>query len=183
MRFNLNIKFKYGVKIFEKIDAALRPKFKRDKSIDAFDPWLGADFELKICLNDRKYWSYEQSNFSRPSSFLDAGEDEDTGWPELSKVYDAMYNLNEIIAPENFKSNEDLQKRLDIVLNNSEASRKKIDSELEEEVEDDYSNLVQSKSTSSKAPTASVSQTDDDDDDEDEEVDEALDYFSRLANS
>lgn len=164
--------FKYGKKIFEKIDAAIRPKFKKDKSIDAFDPWLGADFELKICKVDG-YWNYDQSVFAKPSPFLDANEDE----VELEKVYNSMYNLNELNAPEKFKSNEELQKRLDIVLGNITETRRQVDEELDEETQQDYNKLVESKvSRRSSAPVV------EDDEEEDEYVDNALDYFSKLAS-
>lgn len=178
LRTNLNIKFKYGKKIFEKIDSALRPKFKKDTPIDAFDPWVGSDFELKICKVDG-YWNYDQSVFSRPSPLLDADGDE----IELEKVYNSMHNLNELVDPNKFKSNEDLQKRLDIVLGNITDNRRKMDPELQEEVEDDYTKLVEAKSvTRSQSNSVASRNTDDDDDEDEEDVNSTLDYFSKLAN-
>jgi len=162
--------FKYGKKIFEKIDAALRPKFQDEEAINPFDFWSGADFKLKICKVDG-YWNYDKSEFSTPSEFLDGDDD------ELKKVYDTLYNLNDFVDPEKFKSYDDLKNRLDLVLGlKSSNNRKQIDPEVEDEVEDEYEKLMEKKSSPTKSSKPTVIE-----DDEDEDEDNALDYFSKLA--
>lgn len=158
--------FKFGKKIFEKIDAALRPKFQDDTPINPFDFWEGADFKLKVLKKDG-YWNYDSSEFSSPSALLDGNDD------ELKEVYDKLHNITEFVNPDNFKSYEDLQARLDKVLGNSPSTstRKKIDPELQEELDEEYEEAKSSKS---------ISKVDDEDDDED--ADNALDYFSKLAS-
>lgn len=160
--------FKFGKKIFEKIDAALRPKFQDDTPINPFDFWTGADFKLKVLKKDG-YWNYDSSEFASPSELLDGNDD------ELKEVYEKLHDLSEFVNPETFKSHEDLQSRLDKVLGNvSQVSNKKLDPELQEELDEEYEEVTSKKS--SKV----ISRDDDDDDDED--ADDALNYFERLAS-
>jgi hypothetical protein len=162
--------YKYGKKIWEKIEEALRPKFKGETAINVFDMWEGADFNLKICKVDG-YWNYDKSNFDKPSELLD-GDDK-----ELETLYKSMYNLNDFIDESKFKSYDELKNRLDLVLGLRGDTRKKVDPEVEEEAENDYERLVESKKTASK----SVSKVQEDDED-DEDADDALNYFSKLAS-
>ena len=161
--------FKYGKKIFEKIDEALRPKFQDETPINPFDFWKGADFKLKLVKKDG-YWNYDNSEFASQSALLD-GEDE-----ELEKIYNQLHNLNDFVNPEKFKSYDELKNRLDLVLGLKSDTRKKIDPEVEDEIENDYEKLVEDRS-SSKVSTSKV-----EDEDDDEDVDEALSYFSKLAS-
>jgi len=132
--------------------------------------WEGADFNLKICKVDG-YWNYDKSNFDKPSELLD-GDDK-----ELETLYKSMYNLNDFIDESKFKSYDELKNRLDLVLGLRGDTRKKVDPEVEEEAENDYEKLVESKKTASK----SVSKIQEDDED-DEDADDALNYFSKLAS-
>jgi len=131
--------------------------------------WEGADFNLKICKVDG-YWNYDKSNFDNPSELLD-GDDK-----ELEKLYKSMYNLNDFIDESKFKSYDELKNRLDLVLGLRGDTRKKVDPEVEEEAENDYEKLVESKKTASKV----VSKVEEDEDDED--ADDAMNYFSKLAS-
>lgn len=158
--------FKYGKKIFEKIEGALRPQFDDEKPVNPFDFWEGAEFKLKICKVDG-YWNYDKSEFADQSEFLD-GDDK-----ELERVYKSLYNLDDFINPEKFKSYEDLKKRLDTVLGIRSVSSKKVDPEVEQEIEEDYKKISNTGSTSSNSVSS---------DDDDEDVDEALSYFEKLAN-
>jgi hypothetical protein len=88
-----------------------------------------------------------------------------------------MYNLNDFIDESKFKSYDELKNRLDLVLGLRGDTRKKVDPEVEEEAENDYERLVESKKTASK----SVSKVQEDDED-DEDADDALNYFSKLAS-
>lgn len=162
--------FKFGKKIFEKIDAALRPKFQDDTPINPFDFWTGADFKLKVLKKDG-YWNYDSSEFSSSSPLLD-GDDDD-----LKEVYDKLHDITEFVNPDNFKSYEELQARLDKVLGNitTTSSRKKIDPELQEELDEEYEEVKASKSSKSVSKVV-------EDEDDDEDADSALDYFQKLAS-
>ena len=158
--------FKFGKKIFEKIDAALRPKFQDDTPTNPFDFWTGADFKIKVLKKDG-YWNYDSSEFSSPSSLLDGDDD------ELREVYNKLHNLTEFVDPERFKSYEELQSRLDKVLGKMSSYSKKMDPELQEEVDEDYEEISSTKSTKKSSLV---------NENEDEDADDALDYFSRLAS-
>jgi hypothetical protein len=128
----------------------------------------GADFKLKVLKKDG-YWNYDSSEFSSSSPLLNGDDD------ELKEIYDKLYNITEFVNPDNFKSYEDLQTRLDKVLGNVSAvsSRKKIDPELQDELNEEYE---QAKSSKSFKPSSNTT----DDEDDDEEAD-ALDYFQKLS--
>jgi hypothetical protein len=162
--------FKFGKKIFEKIDAALRPKFQDDTPINPFDFWTGADFKLKVLKKDG-YWNYDSSEFASPSPLLDGDDD------ELKEVYDKLHNISEFTSTDKFKSYDDLQSRLDKVLGNASSPQKskKLDPELQEEMDEEYEEMKTSKSSK---VVSSVTE----DDDEDSDADDALDYFQKLAS-
>ena len=157
--------FKFGKKIFEKIDAALRPKFQDDTPINPFDFWTGADFKIKVLKKDG-YWNYDSSEFASSSPLL-GGDDDD-----LKEVYEKLHNLSEFVDPEKFKSYDDLQARLDKVLGNTPTERRKVDPELQEEIDEDYAEVVSSKSSRKSSPIV---------DDDEEDADDALDYFQKLS--
>jgi len=166
--------FKFGKKIFDKITASMQPEFEDETPINPFDFWGGANFKLKI-KKVAGYWNYDSSEFDRPSALLD---DDDA----MEAIWKQEYSLAELIAPEQFKSYEDLKKRLDYVLGvrgvpkyrdpetvaeeeefEAERTGKTVTRELDDDLRSQLSNL------SSKVETV----------DEDEE--DALSYFARLA--
>lgn len=104
--------FKFGAKIFEKIKVAVSPEFPDETPIDPFDLWEGANFTLKIRKVDGNV-NYDSSSFSATSALLDDDK-------ALEKdVYNKEYSLEELIAPDKYKSYDDLKKRFDQVSNNS----------------------------------------------------------------
>jgi len=100
--------FRYGKKIFDKITAAMQPEFEDEQAINPFDFWAGANFKIKI-KKVAGYWNYDSSEFAAPAPLLD---DDDA----MEAVWKQEYSLAELIAPDQFKSYEDLKKRLDYVL-------------------------------------------------------------------
>jgi len=168
--------YKFGKKIFDKIMDVMQPEFEDEEAINPFDFWQGADFKLKIVRKDG-YWNYDKSEFSPVSPLLD---DDDA----LESIWKKCYSLTAVTAPDQFKSYEDLQKRLNSVIGNkrstvAEEAQYEPESETvqqnnvsEEEV---MRKLEQSYKESKAVPEASTSSTDEDDD--------TLDYFSKLADS
>ena len=167
--------FKYGKKIFDKIMEAMQPEFEDETPINPFDFWQGANFKLKIVKKDG-YWNYDKSEFDRVAPLLD---DDDA----LEAVWKKQYSLAAVTAPDQFKSYEDLEKRLKYVLGQKSA-RAAI-----QEQEDEYESYAQTPSKEesviaeleesfarSKSPSLPVvnKQVDEDEDD-------ALSYFQRLA--
>jgi hypothetical protein len=172
--------FKYGKKIFDKILNAMQPEFEDEEPINPFDFWSGANFKLKI-RKVEGYWNYDKSEFDSPSPLLD---DDDA----LEALWKKEYSLSAIIAPDQFKSYEDLEKRLNYVLGNGKVAPKSSTADQEEEYEsyaapqrnieeNVMQELEQSYRKSKSVEPSKVSETDDDDEDD------AMSYFSKLANS
>ena len=107
--------FKYGLKIFEKINNLSYPPFDdegRAKGSDGYNPtnamdpfsmWEGANFRLLI-QSENNMRNYDMSNFDMKSSM---GNDE-----EIEETWKQGIDVTEFTNPENFKSYSDLQKRL-----------------------------------------------------------------------
>ena len=149
--------YKYGKKIFDKLTAAMQPEFEDEEAIDPFDFWQGANFKLKA-KNVAGYRNYDSSEFTAVTPLLD---DDDA----LEAVWKKENSLKEFIDADQFKSYDDLKKRLEYVL----GSRRPTTS-IEEEDTD--------RGAAEELVTAAVSTTpsslNEDDDD-------ALSYFQKLA--
>ncbi len=101
--------YKYGKKIFDKLVEAMQPAFADETPLDPFNLWQGADFKLKIRKVDG-YWNYDKSEFAA-SATLGGLEDQ-----ALEDIWKKSYSLNEFEAAKNFKTYEQLQARLNLVL-------------------------------------------------------------------
>ena len=150
--------FKYGKKIFDKITAAMQPEFEDETPLNPFDFWAGANFKVKI-KKVAGYWNYDSSEFDSPAPLLSDDDAMETLWKQ-------EYSLAELVAPSEFKTYEDLTKRLKYVLGQKPAQRPVLDEELEDESE--------GRAAPVAAATATVQSTDDDEED-------ALSYFAKLA--
>ena len=102
--------FKYGKKIFEKIQDAMNPQegFGEDP-VNPFDLWNGANFKLKIRKVDG-YQNYDKSEFDSPAALL-GGDD-----AKLEEIWKKEHSLKEILDPKHFKSYDELKVRLQRVL-------------------------------------------------------------------
>ncbi len=100
--------YKFGKKIFDKINEAMNPAFEDEKPLNPFDMWAGANFKLKI-RKVEGYQNYDKSEFESPSALLNDDE-------KLEAIWKKEYSLKEFLAPENFKSYDELKARLDKVL-------------------------------------------------------------------
>jgi hypothetical protein len=163
--------FKFGKKIFDKIMDKARPTFAEDQPVNVFDLWEGADFKLRMRKVDG-YPNYDQSVFSDPSAMLDGEED------ALLEVVGKQYRLSEFLDRKNFKTYEELQRKLNDVLNESGGGAGRSAASMSEE--DDYTAPVAPKTVTSKAaptPKVAVNTAAKDDDDED-----VMSYFQKIAN-
>lgn len=120
--------FKYGTKIFEKVQALMSPEFKDETPVDPFNFWEGADFKLKI-RNVGGYVNYDRSEFAAPAPLM-GGDDK-----KLEAVWKKQYALKEFITPTNFKSYEELKDRFKKTV--GEDIREQFDETSERTVEDD----------------------------------------------
>jgi len=169
--------FKFGKKIFDKILNAMQPEFEDEEPINPFDFWGGANFKLKIVKKDG-YWNYDKSEFDRLAPLLD---DDDA----MEAIWKKEYSLAAVVAPDQFKSYEDLEKRLKSVLGQKNAAR------AVAEQEDEYESYAQTPSKEDKimeelevsyqksksvpslpSPQVTV----------DEDEDDAMKYFQKLVD-
>jgi len=171
--------FKYGKKIFDKIMEAMQPEFEDETPINPFDFWQGANFKLKIVKKDG-YWNYDKSEFDRVAPLLEDDE-------AMEAIWKKEYSLAAVVAPDQFKSYEDLERRLKSVLGQKVAPTQ---SRAVVEQEDEYESYAQSPSVESRvsaeleesysrSKSPSLPQLTKEESDEDE--DDALAYFQRLA--
>jgi hypothetical protein len=108
--------FRFGKKIFDKITEAMNPQFEDETPINPFDLWKGANFKLKI-RKVEGYQNYDKSEFDTSEPLL---SDDD----ELEKIYKSEFSLQELVGDKEFKSYDELKKRLDKVLGlNGEAPK------------------------------------------------------------
>ena len=160
--------YKFGKKIFDKITASMQPEFEDEEPINPFDFWKGANFKLKI-KQVGGFWNYDSSEFGKVEALLKDDE-------ALEKIYDGLYNLNEFTNDDQFKSYEDLKKRLDTVLGTKlpTGSLRYQDPEVADE--DNHREVAApvdeelAKLTAAATPAANT-----------EDEDEALSYFQKLA--
>ena len=146
--------FRYGKKIFDKITASMQPEFEDEEAINPFDFWAGANFKLKI-KKVAGFWNYDSSEFAAPSPLLDDDDALETLWKK-------QYSLAELVAPDQFKSYDDLKKRLNYVLGLT--PRQDPETVAEEELPPRPEEQV--------AATVSASS---------DEEEDALSYFAKLA--
>ena len=161
--------YKFGKKIFDKIMESMQPEFEDETPINPFDFWQGANFKLKL-KKVAGYWNYDSSEFDRIAPLLD---DDDA----LEAVWQKQYSLSSLVASDQFKSYEDLEKRLKMVLGAKPAARR-YNEETDNEDNDrgsyspDFNRAKQTvESAVASTPIASAS----------EDEDDALSYFQKLA--
>jgi len=101
--------FKFGKKIFDKLNDLMNPEFEDEIPVNPFDLWEGANFKLKI----RKVEGYQNYDKSEFDAAVALSEDDD----ELERIWKAQNKLSEFITEGNFKSYDELKARLNKVLN------------------------------------------------------------------
>jgi len=152
--------FKFGKKIFDKIMDKARPTFEDETPVNVFDFWEGADFKLRMRKVDG-YPNYDQSAFQEPSPVADSEE-------EILAIANSQHKLTEFLDKKNFKTYEELARKLASVLEGNSNSAPSAAS-----ISDDDEPVRQVKAT---APKSKVSIASSDDSDE-----EALSYFKKIA--
>lgn len=100
--------FRYGKKIYDKLNDLMNPQFEDEKPVNPFDLWEGANFKLKIRKVDG-YANYDKSEFDSSAPLFD---DDD----KLESVWKSEHSLQELLNPKNFRSYDELKKRLDRAL-------------------------------------------------------------------
>jgi len=160
--------YKFGKKIFDKLNDSMNPEYEDEAAINPFDFWEGADFKLKI-RNYEGYRNYDKSEFDRPSTLLDMSDE------ELEAVWEKQHSLTEIVDPKNFKGYGELKAKLYKVLALDGGQHAPNVTAETDDKEMDFSPRFKERSAPSTAedPSPSLASSDDDDD--------SLDFFKSLA--
>ncbi len=158
--------YKFGKKIFDKLVEAMQPAFADESPVDPFNFWKGADFKLKI-RKVEGYWNYDKSEFAAPGTLGNFDDD------KLESIWKEGHSLADFEDPKNFKSYEQLQARLNLVLGKTGSSP--VINEEEEEV---FAKPMPSESwgkevSDFREKAVAASPVDDEED--------AMSYFAKLA--
>ena len=147
--------YKYGKKIFDKVNEAMNPEFEDEQAINPFDFWKGANFRLKV----RKvagFINYDKSEFDSMGELFD-GDDS-----QLEELWKSQHPLKPFTDSSNFKSYDELKLKMHRVLNGGS---------------DNVTKTAEDTEIHSDTPTVS-----DDVPSSDGGSDDAMSYFEKLAN-
>jgi hypothetical protein len=165
--------FRYGSKIFDKIKEIMSPEFPDQEACDPFNFYEGSNLKLKV-RNVAGYRNYDASEFSGVAAL---GSDE-----EIGEIWAKTYSLSEFIAPDQFKSYDELKTKLAAVLGVSK------DSDLSESQSNDAEekDILDYAQASKKAKTIVEAVAKDNDSGDDVKVasdeDPDLNYFKGLVD-
>lgn len=152
--------YKFGSKIFDKVIEALAPVDEDDKAYNVFglsDKSFKnlplADFKLKVRKVDNQV-NYDKSTF-------EVGEPTSV---DFRAQFTAENEIQKLLLPENFKTAEALQKRLDIVVGNTTrvAAAEKVEQNVREE---EFEQVKKPAKTESKRVVEKAKVEEDEDDD------------------
>tara|TARA_R110000744_G_scaffold3304_7_gene12815 strand:+ start:255 stop:1118 length:864 start_codon:yes stop_codon:yes gene_type:complete len=166
--------YKFGKKIFDKLNDAMNPQFADEDPINPFDFWEGADFKLKI-RQVEGYRNYDKSEFSSPAPVSDS-----TGTvlsdDDMEATWNKQHSLAEIVDPKNFKSYNELKAKLNKVLGLNGGSHAPAQTAEDSNAGMDFQpsfkeRSAQEATTAEAVPTQSQESSEDD----------SLDFFKSLA--
>jgi len=152
--------YKYGKKIFDKLNEAMNPQFDDEKPVNPFDLWEGANFKLKI-RNLEGYRNYDKSEFDSAVPLLSDDE-------KLEGIWKKEHKLQPFLDPSNFKSYEELKDKLNKVLGLTGEVR--VNSKAEDTAPWDGDPVSPPPTIKSKPAPAL-----------DEDDDDSMDFFKKLA--
>jgi hypothetical protein len=160
--------FKYGKKIWDKIELAMNPEFEDEQKINPFDMWEGANFKLKI-RKVEGYRNYDKSEFEAAAPI---SEDDD----QLEAIWKQEHSLAELVDPKNFKSYDELKARLHkaLALDGGAAQPRTTAESSTPPWEDDPAPAAAAPAFKTAAAKPAPAAHDEDDD-------ESLDFFKKLA--
>jgi hypothetical protein len=164
--------YKYGKKIFDKIKDVMQPTFEDENPINPFDFDEGVNFKLRI-RQVEGYRNYDKSEFdTTPTPVAESDE-------ALNAIWEKQHSLNAFLDPSNFKSYDELKKKLDMVLANTGVRATTVESVQPTDAEDEL--FIETRMKAKTAPKVE-SKTDNtppwsDDDDADN-----MSYFASLAD-
>jgi hypothetical protein len=103
--------YRYGKSIHNKIQEAVAGnELEGVQGINPFDFWTGANFKLRT-KKKAGYPNYEDSQFDAPGTLGDFSDE------ELEAIWNKQYKLDPLVAPDLFKTYDQLTERLNQALN------------------------------------------------------------------
>jgi hypothetical protein len=161
--------YKFGKKIFDKIQDVLKPEFQDEKPVNPFDFWEGANFKLKI-RQVEGYRNYDKSEFDSPSSIA---EDD----AKIEAIWNTQYDLGTLVSPDQFKSYDELKSKLDMVLGTKTVpTAESISAQTNDAADDHFVQKATTVAASAPAPVSTPEPAVAD------EEDDTLSYFKQLAD-
>lgn len=151
--------WKYGKKIFDKIQEKLTPQFEDETAVNPFDFWKGANLKIKI-RNVEGYRNYDKSEFEESAPVFPTDK-------EIEALWKNAHSLKQFVASGEFKSYDDLTDRLNRALGAGGAAAARA-----VKTEDRSAPWEEPKAAEARAPRATAETVDAGDD---------LDYFNKLA--
>ena len=100
--------YRFGKKIFDKINDLMNPEFEDESPVNPFDLWAGANFKMKI-RKVEGYSNYDKSEFEASSALL---EDDD----KMEEIWKSENSLKELVSEDKFKTFDELKTKLERVL-------------------------------------------------------------------
>ena len=157
--------YKFGKKIFDKLNEAMNPQFADEEAVNPFDLWAGANFKLKI-RNVEGYRNYDKSEFDKQGP-LDADDS------KLEGIWKKEHSLSAFLDASNFKSYDELQAKLMKVLGEDVSGARASAAKKAEDQDLPWDEEPAPKQKAAAAPKQAAVEDDDD---------ESLEFFKNLAN-
>jgi hypothetical protein len=126
--------------------------------------WDGANFKLKI-RKVEGYRNYDKSEFEDPAPLADSDED-------MAAIWQGTHSLEAFLAPSQFKSYDELKKKLEKVLAEPSGQAYRDEEDIPFERPTPRPAAAPAVGKSASAPKAKAAAMDDDDD---------LSFFEKLA--
>lgn len=158
--------FKFGKKIMGMIMDKAKPTFADEQPVNVFDYFEGANFKLRM-KKVEDYPNYDSSVFGSPEAVADSDD-------EIVAIVKQQFRLSEFLEESNFKTYDELKKKLQWVLN---AEANKTPSAMDDTPSVPSRSAPEAKVVKSPETKAKASSFDDDDDDS-----FSIDRFKALAN-
>ena len=155
--------FKYGKKIFDKINDVMFPAFADEQAVNPFDFWKGANFKLKI-RKVEGFTNYDKSEFEGTTELFEGNDD------KIEAVWKGQHSLQQFVDPSNFKPYEELKKKFDEIIGNTSASAVSNVTETVLEHAEKFGPAGGANDIPIEQPVST-----------DEKSDDAMSYFKKLA--
>jgi hypothetical protein len=163
--------YRFGAKVFEKIEGAQKPKFADKEPLVPHDWFEGANFSIRIYKGNNGFPQYDECHFES-SGPVDKDE------AVMERLYNSLYDLNEFIDPSKYKDYDTLESRFDSVVYGSTSN--KTTNDVDEMESDPVTEVKASTPKSKPISQEPVKEVEDDIVEDDDLGDDPEDFFAKL---